>query len=160
METNTAHSKATHLVHYTLNSGHSHLSPRSEVPAEVIEQLQGLLYEGTHTIPVEGDRFRVRIRHYDKGMIAAVLDGERDVVLFGIAPDTDSASAVWNELVKQYDEFREEITDLGVTLPAAACPKSTPWCAAAVFIAGPDVMLWVADFERCLAWAWIEREGA
>jgi hypothetical protein len=48
-------------------------------------------------------------------------------------------------------------------MPALATDRDEvppePWCAARIEVgslAFPDEMLWLGDFERCLAWAWLE----
>jgi hypothetical protein len=43
--------------------------------------------------------------------------------------------------------------------PSAQMP-STPWCAMALhapLMAHPDVLEWLSDLERCIAWAWMTR---
>ena len=45
---------------------------------------------------------------------------------------------------------------------AADAKPAEPWCAASMdadgVIADPGAYQWLGDFERCLAWAWLESE--
>jgi hypothetical protein len=136
----------TTLPHYTLATGHTRQSPRSEVSDAVVEQLRPMLLTGRHSLPFAGYECQTTIE--GDGLVATVWNDNRPIVTFGVAPNDATASLVWEWLETLYMDtpFRRRVPRR---------PATTPWCAAIVMAMLPDES-WVADFERCLAWTWIE----
>lgn len=67
---------------------------------------------------------------------------------FGVAPDEGAANMLWPVMLQHCPRVAP------VPRPAA------PWCVVATYPAlddYPDNMEWAPDFERCLAWAWINQ---
>lgn len=136
------------LNHYTLNSDHNRVSPRTEVAAHVIDALTPLLVPGRHAIE--------QVPGYDAmvtagdGLMCTVFRGELPLVTFGVADTQPAANEIWGPLCEIY-----------ATLPGAKARTQPPlpWCA--VVIAGAllpvehAALEWLGDFERCVAWAWL-----
>lgn len=70
------------------------------------------------------------------------------LVTFGVARRSRGAAKLWDSLVKQ------DPTGRCGTMPGA------PWLAVLLhpsLTIFPDAAHWLGDFERCVAWAWVER---
>lgn len=141
------------MMHYTLTTDHARQSPRSEVSDAVIDALLPLL-RPTDSVPVPGQsgyHFGCRIR--GSGLLVTVNDiVNRPCVAFGVAPDALAAWPTWQSLIGMH---REMVAVLGDKLATPKQPKETPWVAAVVLFATPDEAAWIADFERCVAFAWL-----
>lgn len=145
------------MIHYTLNTGHTRDSPRSEVSDSAIAAVQHILTRGeTHEIP--GTTHVCGTATQGRGLICSVRDiPGRPCVSFGVAFDEQSATGVWEALERLYLEISDKPPIAGVGFAAPHQPTSLPWCAATVIFATPDEASWIADFERVVAWAWIEK---
>lgn len=75
---------------------------------------------------------------------------------FGVAEDDEAADALWPELESLYLRIAEFPGLRSADFAAPRRPDRAPWCAAITILAGPDEACWIADFERCVAWAQIE----
>lgn len=72
------------------------------------------------------------------------------IITMAVAIDPRCGRELWAELHK-------EPSSSLATSPAE--PPKTPWLAARLDVGGAlhrETMDWLGDFERCLAWAWIE----
>lgn len=142
-----------YLWHITLESGDTRRSPRSEVSQQVLAtmapHLRRALAAGRAGDPIPTTDSRLTATASGPNLVATVLsyDGV-PLVTFGVASRSRGAGALWGAL----HEGRLTTTDRA-ELPAA------PWCAARLE-AGPeyltDVSEWIGDYERIIAWAWIE----
>lgn len=143
------------MLHYTINTGHTRESPRAEVGEDVLATLAHMLASGNHVMPgPPGYSCRVTI---DGGaLLATVSHGQRPCISFGVATDDASADMLWSTLEKHYHEITDMPGIRSADFAVVKRPASTPWCAAITIMATPDEAYWMADFERCLAWAWIE----
>jgi hypothetical protein len=148
------------VLHYTLNTDHCRVSPRSEVPDHALPLLAPLLEFGEHRLPGKlGQKYRLVVPAADAGFAATVCRGDAPLVTLGVAATEEDAAVVWPALEGLY----LQITDTGplaaAGLPAPHRPESLPWCA--VVLLGPlgEAPGWLSDFERCLAWAWLCRRG-
>ena len=146
------------MIHYTLNTGHSRNSPRSEVADEVILALAPLLRSGEHDLPIEG--YRAIITIDGGGLLASVFNGPRPCITMAVAPDDAAADAVWGTIEKLYLQIGDMPGFRTADFAAPQRPATTPWCAAFTAVPTAEEAYWIADFERCLAWAWIETKGA
>lgn len=129
------------LNHYTITTGHNRVSPRSEVTAEVIAALQPLLSSGEHAMPGPPG-YRVRVTIDGSALAATVRRGDSPLVTVLVCPDA---------------------TALARATRATGAIPSVPLSPPVLLIdvhptaSGDPSLSWLGDFERCLAWAWIER---
>lgn len=146
----------TYLDHLTISTGHTQRSPRAEVADHSIDHTRELLADaiaagGDIAMPVPGYQIHVEPFGDRRAMLATVsgLDGA-DLVTFGVA--ARPAKALWSQLVRLQ----------AMIAPDVAIPPQpgAPWCAAVLLpalAADRAASGWLGDFERCVAWAWIER---
>lgn len=143
------------MIHYTLNTGHTRQSPRSEVDPQVIESLQPLLVNGLHPLPVAGYRAQITIEGTALRCTVRADRESRPLVSFGVATTEEDEGILWSAVQQLY----HQLTDLpglrSADFRSAQKPQSLPWCAAMTILMLPGES-WVADFERCLAWAWCD----
>lgn len=157
----------TYLWHVTLNTGHGRSSPRSEasqtsvdsVEVELVRALRDgetdiLLGKLTEAAP----HYRLKATSVGQALICTVLaPGGAPLVTFGVAPRPRHSARLWTML---HDTTPDALTD-------AASPPETPWLAVRIEpTIGPTIgaavyaLSWLADYERLVAWAWIENRHA
>ncbi|KQZ81860.1 hypothetical protein ASD64_08860 [Mesorhizobium sp. Root157] len=155
----------TYLWHVTLDTGHRRQSYRPEASQIAIDavdlELRRALRDGVAeirlgaeagTIPV----YRLKASNSGPVLLATILRdiGKQDVplVTMAVAPKSRGAAEIWRAL----HDGRDDIPYDPDSIPPA------PWCAAR-FEAGIEQDLraatWLGDYERLLAWAWIEGKG-
>lgn len=157
----------TRLQHITINTGHSRWSDPDEVSPDALtttaELLDRALAAG-RAIPLAPSA----LSHYaleatvDGGALLATVSGPvgphvpgrphrgqtTPIVTIAVARRNRQARALWTMIWAMHDPAAPEV------------PRSTPWAAALLYLAldrHPHAQRWLGDFERCLAWAWIER---
>lgn len=84
-------------------------------------------------------------------LLATVLHGDTPLVTIGVARHASGAARLWQML----HEGHKTRTD-----PADA--PSEPWCAVRIeagLLQCLDATAWLADYERTLAWAWLDMGG-
>ena len=151
------------MHHYTFNTGHSRVSPRSEVADNVIEALRPMARTGQYRIPGFGYL----------SVIVTVTEGQ---AIFSILADHKPkpmpvihGGVAWTEAGRTILERElEKINAAGGArvVPdhqiAEKSPPGVPWCGVIMFdsvaLLGEDVAA-IADFERCLAWTIIESQS-
>jgi hypothetical protein len=77
------------------------------------------------------------------------------VITIGIAAKSRCSAKLWQMLHNHAMPGIPVKTDINA-------PPSAPWCAARIeggLAHYPGAAAWLGDFERCLAWAWIEGAG-
>jgi len=131
------------LCHYTLETGDIRRSPRSEVGDDVIRALRPMLACGTYDVPGV-DEHTCRVTTAGRVLLATVFVGSAPLVTFGCAVDVAGLRALCELMHVQP----------GADVWAPACLVRVEPSAALV---GHDSLHWLGDFERCLAWAWVER---
>lgn len=138
----------TELCHYTISSGHARQSPRTEVADDVLELLRPLLASGDHEIPGLPD-YRLRVTASDDVFAATVFRLTRR----GPAP-----------LVTMMVCGTEN--GLAIALRSTGCKPAVPLSLPCALVDVHETIAldtsateWLGDFERCLAWAWLERSG-
>lgn len=149
----------SYIWHVTLDTGHGRRSPRSEVSDDVLAHVRDLIaaaLDGNHpALPVPG--FRLSASAAGGGLIATVLadigqDKDVPILTVGVARKSLGAGRLWTVLHKDRIGIPTPLaTDVG-DVPAA------PWVAARfeigiIAVSNPG---WLGDFERVLAWAWLE----
>ncbi len=164
---NESHAMEPYINHVTLITGHIARTGRADVADEVLSVLypwlvQALVSSTPLALPVPA------LSHYsamvltDGGMVATIyaplgphtpgtpyVGNTTPLVTIGVAQRSRQGRDMWAKLVANFG------AKPGIKQPAE------PWCAVALhpaLLSYPDTMEWIADFERCLAWAWITRK--
>ena len=165
------------LCHVTLATGTTAISERAEVGADTLARLRPLLADllggrvevpRTRDIPLR-DAYMVQCVRLAAGAPlfrvygpkpSRVPPGGADLpclVSFGVAVVPGApAFALWDAL--------HAMPDAGAALTDATQPPgAVPWCGVVAhpgLLAAPDAGLWLADFERCVAWTlWEQHHG-
>lgn len=151
------------MIHLTVETGHTRMSPRSEVSDEAVAFLRGALWppaaEPPDSIAVPGaPGYRLGVAPGGEGLWAAVWherDGVRaggqwmgDAICVWVVVSTVEAALTWPRI-----QARNK----------CAQPDSVPWLAvslAPLAVQHPDALEWLGDLERCVAWAWLEERDA
>lgn len=153
------------LAHVTLQSGHVRASPRSEVEDEVVRELAPLLHRVVggceEPVPRVGGGYTLTGAAAGDAAIVTVWGPRVDdipvpVLTLGIASGEAQADRLWALLHQPYE------AQLGDPVTPADTPPPLPWCAARLELGAMvhvDALEWAGDFERCLAWTWVERSG-
>jgi hypothetical protein len=142
------------LVHVTLTTGHERLSRRTEVmPATmpvVTELLAGALSGTKAVVPMPGPKTLLTAFASGRDLLVTVrAAGGNPLATVGVSPGP--GEALWRSL---HDGSALPI----VTRPDR--PPSGPWCAARLelgLVSQPGAAMWLGDFERCVAWVWLEQ---
>ena len=148
-----------HLEHVTLNTGHTRRSPRSEAADEVVRGLAVGLDRAIATKarePISGFAlFSYSVTALGRAAMVTLWREAAPVVTFGVVADAKDSAKLWRTpcikaaraSTRRNPERPPAAPWLGVRMEAGAA--STP----------PDDLLWLANFERCLAWTFIERRA-
>lgn len=127
------------LNHYTVTTGHNRVSPRSEVGPEAIAACAPLLVAGEHEMP-GFPGYAVRVRSVEGWLTAIVFAPSGDcLVTMHVVRDQRALGAA-----------------LRLTGAKLAAPILSPAVLVEVEPTNDSALAWLGDFERCLAWAWIE----
>jgi len=149
------------MHHYTFNTGHSRVSPRSEVGDSVIAILKPIAAGGHHRIPAF-DYLSVIVTIKEGQAIFSILADRKPkpmpVIHGGVAWTAAGRTILERELEKINAAGGARIVPDHQT--AEKSPEGVPWCGIVMFdsvaLLGEDIAA-IADFERCLAWAIIDR---
>lgn len=145
------------IPHLTLNTGHVRQSPRHEVSRDAIEILRPLLVEGTRPLPGQFRDYNLKSSPAGSCLLATIVGpGGRPCVTFGVAGSGHESGLLWSQLRSTYYRFSEIPPLASADLPAPPDEPPCPWLASVVLLATPDEAHWIADLERCCAWAWLE----
>lgn len=126
------------LCHYTITTGDLRRSPRSEVGDDVLPLVRPLLRPGMHAVPGFAE-YELDVSTPSPDTLAVTVRRRRPIVVFSVVRTREALDVAIGRLA----------TQPGADLWAPAC---------LVDLVGFDVGLhWIGDFERCLAWAWIEQ---
>lgn len=146
------------MIHLTVNSGHSRHSPRSEVSDGALAACRSLLAPGAHAVPgIPGD-YSLKVTESPAGTWFGTVFRSRwhPLVSIAVAASDYFATGLWQEIERQYLRVTEMPGFRSADFAAPHQPESTPWCAVIVMLATPSEALWLGDFERCLAWAFLD----
>lgn len=147
-----------YINHITLSTGHLARTSRADVTDGTIKALRPWLkaaldYGDPYPLPGPlgvRDGFVMSASVEGGGLVCHVghqVDGP--LVTFGIAARSRQSGELWAWLCAQYGS-RE-----------ALIAPETPWCAVALlpaYLVQHGVSVWIGDFERCVAWTWLELE--
>jgi hypothetical protein len=160
----------TAFDHVTLNTGHSCPQARDSVSADVAEMMAKLIQAGLESggwtnLDFDGAAWPVHVEVIDSALLAGIflpsadVRRENPVAAIGVSVKPFAGVKVWHRL-------RAHATDLDAS--ASALPPSTPWIAASLDTSTPasvgsvkdlaaffSLMGWLGDFERCLAWGFV-----
>ena len=155
-----------YINHTTLTTGHNARTSRADVADEalavVAPWLLSVVGSGQKSpLPVPTlSHFSAMAYVQDGGLVVTVYgssgphqpgkpaSADIPLVTFGVAQRSRHSEPLWAMLLANFERAP------GLGQPA------TPWCAVAVhpsITAHADAIGWLADFERCVAWAWITR---
>lgn len=151
-----------YIHHITLTTGYTRRSYRSEVDASLMAPLQTLLSEAlaagrdgvaildtgcTMTCAAQGRCLGISV------FGPPVEDMPALIAYIGIAPRARCGATLWRGMHHYFGSGMVE------TIPDSLPPA--PWCGAVLHVGAqlyPDTMDWLGDYERCMAWAWLERQ--
>lgn len=148
------------LTHITLTTGHSRQSAHAEIDPQIeaiiAPWLRELLASDEERKPLPGLlpgllpeflAYDVMAEEVGGGMLLTVLAGMDPLVTVGVTATDEDDGNLWPMFRTAFPWVR----------PGLARPPA-PWCAVITHPAladHQDAANWLADFERCVAWAWI-----
>jgi hypothetical protein len=147
------------MHHITVNTGHVRWSPRDEVDRRLLSLLRDHLHAALHgRAPVPGfPAFATHATH-EQNVLMATISRRRDegwvpIVTLAVVPASGDLQGIWTLLRRGPS-----------ALPIADAPppdvSAGPWCLVrlwdVVALLPREELEWLGDYERCLAWAWLE----
>ena len=157
-----------YINHLTLTTGHNARTSRADVADEALAAvapwLQSIVNTGQKSpLPVPTlSHFSAVAYVQDGGLIVTVYGPsgphqpgqpaitDIPLVTFGVAQRSRHSEPLWAMLLANFEH------------PEWIRQPTTPWCAVAVhpsIAAHADAISCLADFERCVSWAWITRNA-
>lgn len=145
-----------YINHITLSTGHIARTSRADVTDDTIKALKPWLQAALDYVdpyPLPGplgvrDGFAMSASVERGGLICHVGHHDDDpLVTFGVAARSRQSGELWAWLCAQYGSSE------------ALKAPGTPWCAVALrsaFMQQHGAAAWIGDFERCVAWTWLE----
>ena len=144
------------MHHITLNTGHSRQSPRSEVAEHVIDRMRPLCEPGCHDLPM-GDGWQLQTTPGESGgLLFTVQHYDEPVVMCCVAGNEVAAAEMWPVLESFYLDLTDRVPHSAAGWQAPKQPGSTPWLAIVLVSLTKSDVDSLRDFERCLAWAWLD----
>ena len=149
-----------YIRHLTIDTGHQRDSYRAEVADEVVAMLRPLIVQAKLCLaPIPGSSPECTMLAWTdraRGLLCAVYgpptiptDGQSCLLTrFWVAPTSLAAVRAWEGVVKSGFAAADQQ------------PPPAPWCAVALGSGlglHPQAAHWLGDFERCIAWAWIDQ---
>ncbi len=127
---------------------------------DVIEVMRPLCQGGLYGVPM-GDGWHVQTTPGESGgLLFTVQHYDEPIVMCAVAGDESAAAELWPVLESFYLDLTDGAPYRAIDWQPPTQPESTPWLAV-VLVSLTDVSAdWLGDFERCLAWAWLERHGS
>ena len=148
------------MNHISLNSGKCWEVQLNHIPAQISDLLAPMVAKMGDFIP-NCHPWRTMI---EIGVGFAIFDVHRNkddrAILNTVAWTEDGAQEIWTTLIEYYSETKVQMEKFGpmdeFMATAPATPPNHPWLAswmlpAAPGIANPADVLWMANFEECLA---------
>ena len=142
------------LWHYSINTGHGRWSPRSEVADEIVDVLRPLIVAGNHDTPMEG--YRLEVSQTLRGLLCTMVHGKRPVMSMMVAASQEDLDHLWPTMQEMYHAVTEVPALRSLDYIAGSKPDKLPTCIAWPMFATPQEAMWLGDFERCLAWTFLE----
>jgi hypothetical protein len=140
------------LVHYTLNTGRTERVPRPD-PADV-DRVSRLTAPGKHDLSTLGKNFKgftLNVARTNAGYFATLISGKFTPLLaIAVASTAGDSIQVWPQMERLYESVLQKVPG-----GQARRPEAFPWLAVA-WLSTLAAPAWAVEFERSLAWAWIE----
>lgn len=136
------------LTHLTLLTGHSRQSWRHEIDPAALAQCRALLDQA-----LRGGQVSLAPSLHGYSMKAT---SEGDAMLCTALADVHGKPAP----LVTFGASASAGVDLWRLLGQSGNPPPSPWCAVRVepgLALAPEAAHWLGDFERCIAWAWLDR---
>jgi hypothetical protein len=148
-------SAASYVHHLTIDSGHARRSWRHEIEPAALAASRALLQRALTApdgapvpLPVPLQRYHMAASAPGRCLVAVVSadDGGQllQLITLGVAPHSRCGATLWRRLMQG---------------DAAQPPPPAPWCAVRLhphLAAELDAAYWLGDYERCIAWAWLD----
>ena len=145
------------MIHVILNTGQVDVVLRADCSDQQIAEVRPFLTDGWHQLPHDGWQL-----HSTPGVRSELLftvhHGDAPVMNCGVAPTDAAADALWPILERFYLDLTDRPPWSTANWAPPSRPEKTPWLVS-VLVAPPDVFgraKWLGDFERVMAWAWLE----
>jgi hypothetical protein len=155
-----------YINHVTLSTGDVRRSPRSEVSDDTLKLLFPWIEEATTyaafvPLPIrELSHYAIKAFVFDLDLVVTIYGplgphtpGERHkgefipVATFAVAQSKEQGDTLWGQMTDSFQANQD-------------CKQpETPWLAVAQYDTAAIFFDtgWLGDFERCIAWAWIEK---
>lgn len=149
-----------YIHHITLATGHVARTSRADVTDDTITALRPWLQAAIAHIddyPLPGplgtrDQFRAQVTIQAGALVCTVFGTTPGaplvpLVTFGVAARSRQSRDLWAMMLAQFG------AQCGIRAP------EPPWCAVAIhagFALQHGASAWIGDFERCVAWTWLE----
>ncbi len=148
------------LLHYTLNSGDTRVSPRSEVSDQAMQCLRTIVDQGGEIPGTSG--MTLTVTRYSAGAMFMIWHG-LPIINAALACTDEAERELWPALFSTYRDIFGDPPQLG-NQPAAR-PDRLPWLGIIMlpplFEPTPAAMMALSilgDLERCIAWTYYESE--
>ena len=149
--------KIADMILLTHNTGHTTELPRHDVRDDLLPLVRPLLEPGEHELRWFSPVVRLVVPIHTVGWLGTIYDGEALLMMIGIAADDRDAEVVWPALKSMYVSLTVRGPVTGIDWLAPHPPDQTPWIASVIVGAmRPGLASEIADFERCLAWAFVD----
>jgi hypothetical protein len=140
-----------HIWHVNLQTNKSYRSHRADVTDAAVETLRPLVAaDGEFDIPnIDGRKLWVT---RSGKLLLATVQAETPICTIAVAAQTVGADRLWQMLHE----------NIKLATRADYLPPDNPWAAIRTEIGladHPADIEWLSDFERCLAWTWLEKVG-
>lgn len=126
--------------------GREHVS--DQTLSIVAPWLQSAPHGQRYPLPAPFSNYESVIYADGGGLVVTVYAGDDPIITMGVAQRSRHGKELWSVLLANFDHAA------GIERP------SEPWLAVSVhpaLIVHPESAQWLADFEQCVAWAWITR---
>lgn len=141
----------TYLWHVTLNTGDAGRFERPVDIADAQQDLAAALADPDGMARASAARgYMIKVTVAGMALAVSIIGAVSPLVTMGVARRSRGAQTLWRIM---HDAPYDLATD-------PDNPPKAPWLAVRVepsLIDDPGASVWLADYERALAWAWIKR---
>jgi len=138
-----------HILHVNLQTNKSARSYRADVGEAAIEALQPVVQkDGEYDVPNVAGRKLVVTR--SGKLLLATVQAETPICTIAVAAQTVGADRLWAMLHE----------NVKLATRRDYIPDENPWSALRTEVGladHPEDAQWLPDFERCLAWTWLDK---
>lgn len=144
-----------YLSHLTLDTGHVRRAPRKDLDEAVMTIVRQSIDEALHGLaPVIRPGYTLSAMQQRGALLATVMtEQSAPICTIAVAGDARQGDGLWAVL--------KDPAPGGAV--AVGEPPAPPWCAVRLhpdLESHLDAIVWLGDFERYLAWAWIDGRSA